>query len=129
MTQPLRPAAVAGASHIALFVAAAASAVVTFDQYDAARGPGGTWETLCWLGTGSGVLVFFGALFGSIIASRGERELRPRHAILAGAMTAILLMILIYLRREFAMEGGLFGAVIGSMLIPFLVSVRLAEPR
>ena len=56
-----------------------------------------------------------------------NRTLRISYAVLAGATTAILLMCLLYLTREFAFEGGLFGAIVGSMLLPFVVCVVMSK--
>ncbi len=129
MGEPLRSAAVSSASHLVLFIAAMTISIFGFHQYEAAWGPGHTWQVLFWLAVGSGVLVFVGALFGSILASRAGKSLPPLRAIAAGALTASLLISLLYLKRELGMEGGLFGAVIGSMLIPFAAQVAFGRER
>jgi hypothetical protein len=127
----LRAATTVAASHIILVAGATAAAVYVFDRFDAAWGRDYTWQVLCLLGVLTGVLAFVGALFGSIFAARVERTLPTSTAFIAGMLTAMLLGALLYLRHEFQMEGGLFGAVIGSILLPFAIALRMSrtDPR
>jgi hypothetical protein len=125
----LRSAAVAAGSHFLLFLAANSVSVFGLGQYEPAWGQAHTWEVLCWLGAGSAILVFIGAMFGSIFASRAGRTLPRVHAMLAGAITAALLIGLLYLKRAFGIEGGMFFAVVGTMLIPFWVAVKFSAPE
>jgi uncharacterized membrane protein YsdA (DUF1294 family) len=128
MPHELRTATIAATTHLLLVTASSAVAVYALDQYDAEWGPGRTWQTLFWLAFATSALVFFGALFGAILASRRDRSLRFSYAVLAGVATAVLILILLALKRHFAFEGGLFGAVVGSMLVPFIVCVRMSSP-
>ena len=127
MPHELRTATIAATTNLLLVTASSAVAVYALDQYDPAWGPDRTWQTLCWLALATSVLVFFGALFGAILASRRDRTLRVAYAVLAGIVTAILILVLLGLKRHFAFEGGLFGAVVGSMLLPFIVCVRMSS--
>lgn len=127
MAHELRSAAIIATSNVILFAGSAAVCVYGLGRYDHAWGPERSWQVLSWLAVASSVLAFFGALFGSIIASRSDRSLHPRHAVLAGALITTVLWILLYLKHAFAMEGGLFGAVIGSILLPYLVCVKMSR--
>ena len=127
MTGPLCTAAIATATHVALFVASVTISVFGLDHHDPAWGHARTWQTLFWLGVGSGVLVSVGAMFGAIWADRTGRALPRARAVFAGGMTALLLLVLLYAKRTFGMDGGLFFAVIGSMLIPFAMAIALSR--
>ena len=124
----LRTATTIATTNLLVVVASSAIAVFALDQYDPAWGADRTWQALFWLAVGTSVLVFFGALFGAIIARRRDTTLRFAYAVGAGVATAVVLLILISLKRHYAFEGGLFAAVIASMLLPFLVCVRMSSP-
>ena len=124
----LQTATTIATTHLLVVAASSAIAVYALDHFDAGWGPDRTWQALFWLAVGTSVLVFFGALFGAILASRRDTTLRFAYAIGAGLATAIVLLLLLYLKRHFAFEGGLFGAIVASMLLPFLVCVRMSSP-
>ena len=128
MPHELKTAAVIATTNFAVVAVASSLAVFALDQYDPAWGPDRSWEALFWLAAGSSVLVFFGGLFGAILASRRDATLRFTYAVIAGATTASLLLLLVYLKRHSAFEGGLFAAVVGSMLVPFLMCVKMSSP-
>nr|AUN37384.1 hypothetical protein [uncultured bacterium] len=98
-------------------------------RFDAAWGRGYTLQIALWLAVATSILVFVGATFGAIFAARVDRSLDDRYAVVAGFLTALLLGALVYLRHEFQMEGGLFGAVVGSILLPFLVVLKMSRPN
>ena len=129
MSSPiLRAATTVAATHVILVAGAAAVAVYVFDQFDAGWGRDYTWQVLCLLGVLTSILAFVGAMFGSVFAARVDRRLSTLTAVMAGMLTAMLLGALVYLRHEFQMEGGLFGAVLGSILLPFAIALRMSRP-
>lgn len=128
MAHELRSASIVAVTNAILFAGSAAFGVYNLGQYNLAWGPDRSWQVLWWLALASSALAFFGALFGSILASRTGRSLHPRHAVLAGMLVAAVLWILVYLKHAFAMEGGLFGAVVGSLVLPYLVCVKMSKP-
>ena len=124
----LQTATTVAATNLLVVASASAVAVYVLDQFDVGWGPDRTWQALFWLAVGTSVLTFFGALFGAILASRRDTTLRFAYAVGAGLATAMVLLVLLYLRQRFAFEGGLFGAIVASMLLPFLVCVRMSSP-
>ena len=127
MAHPLRSASIIAITSLALTVVSTAISVYVFDQFEPGWGRDRSWQALFGLGLGSAVLSLVGGLFGSIFASRQDRTLAPIHAALAGVLTTVLLLTLLFLKREFAFEGGLFGAVVGSVMLPFIVSLKLSR--
>ena len=128
MPHELRTATITATTNLLVVAATSAIAVYALDQFDPSWGPDRTWQTLFWLAIGTSVLVFFGALFGAILASRRDTTLRFAYAVMAGSATAILLLALLALKQHSAFEGGLFGAVLVSMLVPFIVCVKMSSP-
>lgn len=129
MSTPIRTATTVAITHIVLISAASGVAVYALNRFDPSWGRDYTWQVLSLLGVATGVLAFIGALFGAVFTARREQSLPKPFAIAAGLLTAMLLGALIYLKHEFAMEGGLFGAVIGSILLPFGIALRMSTPN